>query len=228
MPAATFQMLIDSTKEYMDAESSSRWSDTTIKAVLNSVFDAEWSQILNAAPYYTFKQQLVATNTDGAIAFTDLNSGSGDTQQNMYRILSISDGNALYTETRFQDVPLATTSNYLPTYSRMYYVAGSSVQLLPVAIGTSVYVAINYKPTSLLDLASVTSTIQYPENNYFIIVWAAAAQLLLKGGAESRAAADLNALANSERATMLDDIRRRTINPTRMAYPDTKHEWGGG
>ena len=75
MPAATFQMLIDSTKEYMDAESSSRWSDTTIKAVLNSVFDAEWSQILNAAPYYTFKQQLVVTNTDGAIAFTNCGVG---------------------------------------------------------------------------------------------------------------------------------------------------------
>ena len=228
MPVATFQMLIDSTKEYMDAESSSRWSDTTIKAVLNSVFDGEWSQILNAAPYYTFNQKLVTTDANGQILFTDLNDGSGDTQKNMYRILSVNDGNFLYTETSFQNVPLATTTNYLPTYPRTYYVAGQAIQLLPVAQGTPTYVAVNYKPTSLLDLASTSSTIQYPENSYFIVVWEAASQLLLKGGAESRAAGDLKELANGERQIMLDDIRRRTINPTRMAYPDVKYDWGGG
>lgn len=228
MPVATFQMLIDSTKEYMDAESSSRWSDTTIKAVLNSVFDGEWSQILNAAPYYTFNQKFVLTDANGQIQFTSLNDGSGDTQKNMYRILSINDGNVLYSETSFQNVPLATTSNYLPTYPKTYYVAGQAVQLLPVESGEQVYVAVNYKPTSLLDLASTSSTIEYPNNSYFIIVWEAASQLLLKGGAESRAAGDLKALANGERVIMLDDIRRRTINPTRMAYPDVKYDWGGG
>jgi hypothetical protein len=35
-------------------------------------------------------------------------------------------------------------------------------------------------------------------------------------------------LADDEREALLDDIRRRTINPTRMAYPDQKYEWGGG
>lgn len=228
MPVVTFQMLIDSTKEYMDAESSSRWSDTTVKAVLNSAFDGEWSQILNAAPYYTFNQLLVSTDANGQIQFASLNDGSGDAQKNMYRILSINDGNVLYTETTFQNVPLATTSNYLPTYPKTYYVAGQAVQLLPVAAGTAVNVAVNYKPTSLLDLASTSSTIEYPNNSYFVIVWTAAAQLLMKGGAESRAAVDLNMMADAERRLMLDDIRRRTINPTRMAYPDVKHDWGGG
>lgn len=228
MSAATFQMLIDSTKEYMDAESSSRWSDTTIKAILNSVFDAEWSNILNAAPYYTFNQQLLSTDANGQILFTSMNAGSGDTQKNMYRILSVNDGSVLYTETNFQNVPLATTTNYLPTYPRLYYTVGQAIQLLPVSSGTSAYVAVNYKPTSLLDLASTSSTIEYPNNSYFIVVWMAAAQLLLKGGAESGAAADLKALADDERKSMLDDVRRRTINPTRMAYPDQKYEWGGG
>jgi hypothetical protein len=134
----------------------------------------------------------------------------------------------LYTETSFQSVPLATTTNYLPTYPRLYYVAGQAVQLLPVASGTSVYVAMNYKPTPLSELASTASTIEYPENAEYIIIWAAASQLLMKGGAESRAAADLKALADDERKGLLDDIRRRTINPTRMAYPDQKYDWGGG
>jgi len=226
--AATFQTLIDGTREYMDAETSARWTDNTIKAVLNSVFDAEWSNILNAAPYYTFAQRLLTTDANGQIAFSSMNSGSGDSEQNMYRILSINDGSVLFTETRFQDVPLATTTNYLPTYPRMYYVVGQAVQLLPVSVGNQVYVAMNYKPTPLSELASTASTVEYPENNEYILIWTAASQLLLKGGAESRAAADLKKLADDERTTMLDDIRRRTINPTRMAYPDQKYDWGGG
>jgi hypothetical protein len=50
----------------------------------------------------------------------------------------------------------------------------------------------------------------------------------MKGGAESRQAADLKALAQQERAILLDDIRRTTTRPTEMLYPDTKFEWGGG
>jgi len=30
------------------------------------------------------------------------------------------------------------------------------------------------------------------------------------------------------RTTLLDDIRRKTINPTLMAYPDQKYDWAGG
>jgi hypothetical protein len=231
--AATFQNLIDGTLQYMDAEYSAaslspRWAPATVQAVLNSVFDAEWSNILNAAPYYTFSQRLLTTDADGQIPFADMNSGSGDNEKNMYRILSINDGSVLYTETSFQSVPLATTTNYLPTYPRMYYVVGQAVQLLPVSAGTQVYVAVNYKPTPLLELASTASTIDFPPNSEYIIIWTAASQLLLKGGAESRAAADLKRLADDERKSLLDDIRRRTINPTRMAYPDQKYEWGGG
>ena len=36
------------------------------------------------------------------------------------------------------------------------------------------------------------------------------------------------ALADDDRKTLLDDIRRYTINPTRMAYPDQKYDWSGG
>jgi len=228
MPSVTLQQLVTDTREYMDAVGSTRWSDNTIKTVLNNVFDNEWSNILNAAPYYTFGLRQVTTDVNGQFAFTDLNAGSGDTQQNFYRVMSVSDGNVLYDQTRFQDVPLATTTNYLPTYPRLYYIIGQGVQILPVASGTGLYVGVNYKPTALLDLASDTSVVDYPDNCHLILVWNAAAQLLLKGGTEAAAAANLKALADDDRKTLLDDIRRYTINPTRMAYPDRKYDWSGG
>jgi hypothetical protein len=228
MPAVALQQLVSDTREYMDAVGSTRWTDATIKTVLNSVFDGEWSDILNAAPYYRFAIRTVTTDSNGQFAFTTLDSGSGDAEQNFYRIMSVSDGNVLYTQTRYQDVPLATTTNYLPTYPRLYYIAGQAVQILPVNPGASVYVGVNYKPTAISDLAGDTSVVDYPNNAHLILVWKAASQLLLKGGTEAAAAANLKALADEERRTLLDDIRRMTINPTVMAYPDQKYDWSGG
>lgn len=228
MPTVTRAQLVEQTRQYMDAIGSTRWSDAAITTVLAQVYDEEWSNILNAAPYYTFQQLLVATNGDGQIPFSSLNTGSADAQRNFYRILSVSDGNVLYDETSFQSVPLATTTTYLPTYPRLYYVAGDFVQILPVAGGTQLYVAVNYKPTALNDLSSDAIPIHFPPNNEGIIVASAAAKLLLKGGAEVGAAVNFRGLASEERQQLLDDLRRRTINPTRMAYPDQKYDWAGG
>ena len=228
MATVTLGQLVTDTREYMDAVGSTRWSDETIKLVLNNVFDGEWSNILNAAPYYRFAIRQVTTDASGQFAFTTLNSGSGDTEQNFYRIMSVSDGNVLYGQTRYQDVPLATTTNYLPTYPKLYYIAGQSVQVLPVSSSLGLYVGVNYKPTAIADLVGDASIIDYPVNAHLVLVWQAAALLLLKGGTEAAAAANLKAMADDDRKSLLDDIRRMTINPTLMAYPDQKYGWGGG
>jgi len=220
--------LVSLTREAMDAVNSDRWSDSLITSVLNVVYDDEWSNLLNASQYYTYGMRSVTTDSNGVVAFSSLNTGGGDSQQNFYRILSVSDGNVLYAQTRFQDVPLATTTNYLPTYPRLYYIVGEQVQILPVAAGTSLYVAVNYKPTSLSDLLSDASTINFPLGGEWIIANEAGARLLNKGGAESGAAQVLKREAAEMRMGLLDDIRRRTINPTMLAYPDQKYDWAGG
>ena len=220
--------LVTLTREAMDAVGSDRWSDSLIKSVLNVVYDDEWSNLLNASQYYTYGMRTVTTDANGVVAFTSLNNGAGDSQQNFYRILSVSDGNVLYGQTRFQDVPLATTTNYLPTYPRLYYIVGEQVQVLPVASGTTLYVAVNYKPTALSDLGSDASTINFPLGGEWIIANEAGARLLNKGGAESGAAQVLKREAAELRMGLLDDIRRRTINPTMLAYPDQKYDWAGG
>jgi hypothetical protein len=229
MAAITTSILISETREYMDAVGSDRWSDSLIKTVLNSVFEAEWSNILNAAPYYRFATRTVTTDADGQFALSDLDLASGDSSQYWYRIMSVSDGNYLYQQTRFQDVPLATTTNYLPSHPRLYYIAGDNVQILPVASDVTMTIGINHKPQSISDLLNDSSSeVVFPRNSHLILVWEAAAQLLLKGGAETSAAVDLKALARQERESLLDDIRRRTINPTMMAYPDNKSDWASG
>jgi hypothetical protein len=212
----------------MDAVGSERWSDDLIKRVLNVVYDDEWSNVLNAAPYYTFAMRQPITDANSQVPFADLNSGSGDTKEEFYRILSVSDGNTLYSETRFQDVPLATTSNYLPTYPRLYYVAGRIVQILPLGTNVQMYMGVNWKPTALSELAADTSVIDFPFGGEWMIANEAASRLLNKGGAESGAAQVLKREAADLRAGLLDDLRRRTINPTLMAYPDRNLDWAAG
>ena len=225
--AITKDQLTELTLETMDAVSNQRWSTSMVNRVLNSVYADEWSNILNAQPYYRFAQRQVSTDANSQVPFSSLDSGSGESKQNFYRILSVSDGNVLYNQTRFQDVPLATTTNYLPTYPRLYYTVGTAVQILPVSASTSLYIAVNYKPANLMDLSGSTS-IDFPDANETIIANEAGARLLNKGGAESVAAKTLRDEANLQRSSMLDDLRRYTINPTMMAYPDQKYDWSGG
>jgi hypothetical protein len=49
----------------------------------------------------------------------------------------------------------------------------------------------------------------------------------MKGGESMQVASTFIGMANNERSDFLDEIRRRTINPTRMAYPDLASDWGG-
>lgn len=225
--AKTRAEMVSLTRQFMDAEGSDRWTDSLILTVLGSVFEEEWSNILNAAPYYTFATRTVTQDANGQFPLTSLDSGAGDNEQNFYRILNLSDGNANYSETRYQDVPLATTTNYFPPYGYAYYLAGSYVQCLPVGSGVQMTVGVNWKPTNIVDLVSDSSNITFPEHDELILAYAAASVLLNKGGAESAAAQVLRRMADDERASMLDDLRRRTINPTRMAYPDVRADWGG-
>ena len=213
------------TRQFMDADGSTRWSDSFVRTVLANVYDQEWSDILNAAPYYTFNTVRLAPDANGIIDITDLTTGTGDSAKNFYRILGMNDGNYQYRETRFQDVPLATTTNYLPTYPRLFYRAGDTVQVLPVGTSPTLNITVNWKPTGITALASDESDITYPAYNEPVIAQMAAAELLVKGGAEPEAAAILINAAKDTRASMLDDLRRMTISPTFMAYPDLPWEW---
>jgi hypothetical protein len=227
MALVTRNQMVAVIREVMDAQDSIRWSESEVVRALNTVFDQEWSNILNAAPHYTFGLRSVTTDSVGRVAFSALDDGTGDTAERFYRILSVSDGNALYTQTAFERVPLSLTTNYLPQYPRLYYLVGSFVQTLPAGAFTGMQIAVNWKPPAPLDLSSGSIPLNFPENNELLLAYAAGAQLLNKGGTESVPARELTRMADAERASLLDDLRRRTINPTRMAYPDHNTDWAG-
>jgi len=226
--SVTRDALIAATRQFMDAAGSTRWTDALVLSVLDNTYDTEWSNLLNATPYYTFNSVSVVTDANGVVDPSALRTGTGDSQKNFYRILSMNDGAQLYGETQFRHVPLATTSTAVYLRPRLYYRAGlEAIQVLPVQSGLALTVSVNYKPTMLSDLASGTSVINFPSASYLLPCYEAAATLLLKGGAEPEAAAMLKGLASDTRKLLLDDIRRQTVTPTLLDYPDNAHEWAG-
>lgn len=219
---------VENVRSFMDAENSARWSDALILSVAGIVSQNEWSDILNQNQYYRFGTRSVTTDASGRVAISDLNSGSGDSAEIFYRILvGFTDGNILWAETDFRNVPLATQTNYMNPYQYLYYLAGDYFQILPVQSGLSLTVAVNHTPPTISDLADGDSTIPFPSGYEWIPVWVTAATLLMKGAAESQGASDLFALADSARKNMLGDIARRTTRPTTALYSDSPAAWRG-
>ncbi len=213
---------------FMDAESSNRWTSAIIQSVGGIVSQNEWSDIVNQNQYYRFGTRSVTTDSQGRVAIADLNSGSDDTTEYFYRVLiGFTDGNTLWTETDFRYVPLATQTNYQNPYAYSYYLAGDYFQILPVAVGTTLTVAVNHTPPTIAQLAGDTSIVPFPSGYEWILVWVTAATLLMKGAAESQAASDLFSLAADARTNMLGDIARRTTRPTLALYQDSARSWGG-
>lgn len=224
--AITRAQLVSDTVEYMDGADTNRWSSGLILRTLDSVYDGEWSNILSAAPYYRAATRTVTTDANGLFDVSDLNSGTGDNAQLLYRIISMTDGdNIEYAETRLQDVPTALTGSYSPfLYNRLYYFMGSQIQVLP-PVQATLNVTVNYKPPSLSDLASDSSVIDFPPNSHLVLAWEAGGRLLNKGGAETNGAAPLFEMAKQERETMILDLQRRSINPMRVMPLDSASDW---
>ena len=98
--SVTVTQAIAATREFMDATNSARWTDATIQTALGIASNREWSGILQANPYYRFSTLTVTTLAAGTLAYTSLSSGSGDSKQNWYRILAITDGSLIVYQQR--------------------------------------------------------------------------------------------------------------------------------
>jgi hypothetical protein len=232
MATLTINQLVSEVRQNIDAESAPRWSDAEVITALSYAHEGLWSRILSAAPYYRFQSLSVATAADGTFPVASLSTGTGNDQKRFYRILSVNDGQNEYVETRFQDIPLGANSAYTKYQRKLYYLAGTNYQTLPVGTN-SLTVVVNYKPTMLRDfvpagaVSAYNIPIDWPEGSENVLVYDAASRLLMKGGAEANTAALFARMMQQDLADMLDDIRRMSINPTRMAYPDSAAIWGG-
>ena len=227
--AVTRGQLLTLTREAMDADQGDRWSTTLLTTVLDNVFGDEWSNILNAAPYYRFASRQVTTDADGRVDYTQLSDTTlPDAEQNFYRVLAVHDNVSLYTETEYRSIPMGLVGSWMPQYPKQFYQAGEFFQTLPPYGGLALTVTVNWKPTALKDLSSDNVVVDFPAGSELILATEAGGRALqLRAGVEAEGARRLFEAAQRYRSDFLDDIARRTTNPRRMGYPDARQDWGG-
>jgi hypothetical protein len=221
--------LVTLMREAMDAEQGERWSQTLLLAVLDGTFSDEWSNILNAAPYYRFATRTVLTDSDGRVSYTQLSDTTvPDAEENFYRVLAVYDEASLYTETEYRNIPMGLVGSWMPQYPKQFYQAGEFFQTLPPYGGLGLTVTVNWKPTAIRDLSSDGTLVDFPAGNEMLLATEAGGRALqLKAGAEAEGAQRLFAAAERYRSDLLTDLARRTIRPRLMGYPDARQDWGG-
>jgi hypothetical protein len=211
-----------------DAVDAARWDDTAngeVDVHIGTAMDREWKRILNANPYYRIGRRTPTSSAStGYYAVSDLDSGSGNSAERLYRVIAFSVDSTVYEETRLDQYLFPSTSSPQPQY--LWYFEGSNIVALPLQYSKQATVVVNHIPTRQESLSAEDSTVTFPDGYENVLVFSAAALLLVKGGAEATASQVLEIQAEELRDEMLQDIQRRSIKPIGMRYSDNAGDWG--
>lgn len=212
-------------RQVADADDTTRWPTSVVLTWLGLVHRQEWKNILNANNAYRVLQLSVTEDADGRFNKSDLNSGSGDTLQSCYRILSLSDQQQYYyRQVRYQDYPAPQAATTLPY---VWYEYGTQIQMLPAVAGNVVTATVNVMPQRADLLSADTVEVDFPEDYETLLDYATAAHLAMKGGLETQQSLQYTAMADAIRNEMLFDLRRLGKDPARFRAMDSAADYGG-
>lgn len=209
--------------EMADADGQPRWGTLLRNQLLGEVHWREWRDLLNIDRHLRMAARTVTTDGNGRIAKSYLTSGSGDSTETFYRILSVNQGNVFYQPSTYEQYPLSPAEGRLP---QVWYEYGDYVQVMPATVGTSVDVTVNHLPQRADLLATDNSLVTFPDGYELILAFETAASMFMKGAAETQQAADFLGRAQALRDRMHQDIARRSTRPLRLGAADDRYDWG--
>lgn len=214
----------------MDAVSSGRWDATAggeIDNVLTHVVDREWRRLLTQAPGLRLAERTPTSSaTTGKYTISDLDSGSNDTKQRLFRIQLFSVDDIAYEEVAAKDY-LGYTTDSTVSQQYIFWREGDYISTLPSVVSKAASVWVTHLPQRVDTLAGDSSTITFPEGYEELYILESAAYLLAKGGEETQATAEFRTLADEIRRDMIDDLVRFSSRPLQKRYDDSALDWGG-
>lgn len=225
----TLTLLRARVAQRMDATGATRWNTTTgptgeIDPIIANAFDREWRRILTANPYIRMSQKTPTSDASGRYLLSDLQTLTGDSQERLFRVMLVKIDGFVYEEVSLRDWAGSLTDNPL---ARVWWRQGDYLMALPqTASKQADMIWVSHLPTRPDAVSAVGVSCVFPEGYDEVVVLEAAADLLLKGNAESDASMNLRALANILRTDMLADLARTGSRPTRMQYSDYGSDWG--
>jgi hypothetical protein len=220
----TRDVLLAAADEEAEATGSSRWSSTLKLQRLDWVFAREWRKILAANPTYRWGLRTPTATSGATILYTTLDSGAADTLERFSKVLAVAREGTLYEESRFEDHPLLTLEGAGPVYR--WWPEGDHLALPASDANAAMRVWVSHTPQKPSALANGSSVVTFPRDYSGVLVYELAASLLGKGGAETDLAIELKGFAQEIRAEMLDEISRRSTQPTFIRPVDSDAGWG--
>ncbi len=214
-------------REFADAESHPRWTDSFLLAMLDVAHDEEWGHVLAAAPYYRTATRSVTADANGLVPLSGLDASG----QRFYRVIHAREPgtNALGTGRVFRpktlaDAPFATE---LTGADNRYWRSGDNLVFSPDAKNLALEIVVSHLPTLPSALANNDATVVFPAPYEILLAIEAAALALGKGGAETSAARELRHMAEPVRESMLSRIGRESAEPVVWRFSDSSGVWGG-
>lgn len=210
---------------------SARWNTTAgaageVDPILGFIHAREWKRILNALPYYRMSERsLTSDATTGRYSIADLSTAD----EKFYRLLAFAVDDLVYYPDDFRrNVPTPSAIN-ANTNRFVVYRMGNVLATMPVQYSKAATAWVNITPMRVEDLADDTTTVTFPDDYEYILVYESAAHLMAKGGAELEAAQMYRGLAEEMRRDMLQDLARFSIAPLQFGgMTDSAYDWAGG
>ena len=224
--------LLAATRDQMNATGSTQWSDATLLSWLGLASWREWANLLNANNVYYSQNITVTQDANGQFAISALTTGSGDTQKNFYRILTIAQPTGaaqpqlFYRGTSYREYP-NPQPNQQTYLSGLYYRIGTQIQVMPVANGQQMAVQVNYRPPRVDQLSTSSINVDFPDGYEMLLVLDAGVMALQKGGSEAGAASVLKSTAEEIRNQMMMDLGRQDTHPIIAQSMDKPDDWAG-
>lgn len=221
----TRAQLVTLTEESLDAVSSSRWGSTLKLQTLSLVHARGWRRILNAHRATRWASRSVTTDSNGRVALSDLSSGSGDSQERLYKVLAVANGQRRYRLGEFMDDPMALVRS-TSQMADLAWRQGDYLQMQPATEGDTLTVWVNHLPTPISELSADSVAVTWPTDYEPILAFEAAAILAAKGGAETDVSQTMTSLAADLWNDLLADLSRWHTDPLYVQASDSPHEWG--
>lgn len=220
------------TLQFADAVGSTRWDATPngeVDQIIGEIQDQEWWDLLDTNPYLRYSTVTLAADSNGRYQKIGLDSGSGDTATRHYKVLGFVIPGGTGLTTPYEPVLFSqySTAEANASVQYVYWEEGDAFVALPINPGANAVITVNHLPARQDQLAGEASIVVFPESFENIVARQAAADLLLKGGAESDAADILERKADKQRQKLRNKFSRATTRPTQMVYSDSSTEWGG-
>lgn len=225
--AITRSTLYLRSRQMADAvDATADWPDTLLAAMASFVYIDEWKKLLGAASHYQTNRVTLTPDSDGRVAWDDLTTGTGDDQKIAHRVLQLRASNlGDYTYAQASRLDLLADLSQFST-QRLWTRVGTEIQIIG-AHNTTISGLVNWYPPSPDNLASDSSTVQWPNGYEMLLYMETAALMLAKAGRETNEARDLQQQAEIVRQKMHQEFARDTNAPYVIGADDSVWEWGG-